>query len=292
MMLPNVVIAGAPKCGTTSLFNWLADHPEVGSTEEKEIFYLLDKDFWIIDKKFNYHTHGLKGYETFFSHCTGKKIVMEGSTPYLYQETARTVLATLLPKPRIIFVLREPAARLYSNYKYFFNNKATEKTDMTFREYYEAITQKTFLSENQQIQNAFEHGCYVTYLEKWLEAFGQENVKVVFFEQLVTNTTDGVSQIACWLGIDPSFYGSYEFKAENSSFELKNFYLHRWSRWLAKNMPKTPLRNSLKTLYRNVNTKKPAGKTDDDLVTLAVVKQRYEPWNRGLFELLGVNNVW
>jgi hypothetical protein len=44
MSLPNLVIAGAPKCGTSSLFYWLADHPQACGSTVKETFYLMDEE--------------------------------------------------------------------------------------------------------------------------------------------------------------------------------------------------------------------------------------------------------
>jgi hypothetical protein len=291
-MLPNLVIAGAPKCGTTSLFNWLADHPDVGSPEKKELFYLLDKDFWIIDKKFNYHTHGLEGYKTYFDHCYNKKIVMEASTPYIYQNTSREVLKTFHSKPKIVFVLREPSQRLFSNYKYFYNNKATQKTELTFTQYVHRVMNKEVSGGNQQVTDAFNHGCYITYIRQWLNDLGAENIRIVFFENLISDPLAEIKNLSSWLGIDQGFYSNYVFKADNASFELKSFQFHKWSRYLAETIPKSAFRQTLKTMYRTLNTKKPTKKTDHDLKTLNMLKDAYRSFNQDLFTLLNIDSVW
>ncbi len=66
MSLPNVVIVGAPKCGTSSVFAWLADHTEVGSSHVKETFYLMDKGNPLLKPHSNFHEHGLEGYKAYF----------------------------------------------------------------------------------------------------------------------------------------------------------------------------------------------------------------------------------
>jgi hypothetical protein len=66
MPLPNLIIGGAPKCGTSSLFQWLADHPEVCGSRVKEIFYLMDRDHPLLKAESNFHNHGLCGYESYF----------------------------------------------------------------------------------------------------------------------------------------------------------------------------------------------------------------------------------
>ena len=113
MTLPNLVIAGAPKCGTTSLFRWLADHPQVATSNVKETFFLMDRGHSMARKESNYHQHGLAAYESFFATCPADcSIVLEATTHYLYQETALDVLSTLPSEPQIIFVLRERALQL------------------------------------------------------------------------------------------------------------------------------------------------------------------------------------
>src|SRR5688572_5812110 len=49
MMLPNVIIAGAPKCGTSSLFRWLTDHPQVGGSTMKETYFFIDPESHMYD---------------------------------------------------------------------------------------------------------------------------------------------------------------------------------------------------------------------------------------------------
>ena len=69
MTYPNSIIAGAPKCGTTSLFYYLSSHPEVCSSNIKETRYLLDKDDALFNKKRNYYIDGIEGYKHYFKHC-------------------------------------------------------------------------------------------------------------------------------------------------------------------------------------------------------------------------------
>ncbi len=59
MITPNLFIAGAPKCGTSSLYFWLSDHPEVCASTPKEPFYFIDKGYSEFKKESNYHVHGM-----------------------------------------------------------------------------------------------------------------------------------------------------------------------------------------------------------------------------------------
>ena len=126
MVLPNVIIAGAAKCGTTSLFHWLSDHPEVCASKEKELCFFYDKDWplWNKKVKYNYHLNGLEKYQNLFEHCksVNAKVVIEATPNYLYSRTALNVIPTLNPRPKILFILRKPSDRVYSIYQFFKNN--------------------------------------------------------------------------------------------------------------------------------------------------------------------------
>ncbi len=63
------MIAGAPKSGTTSLYAWLNEHPQVCGASVKETNYLVDRGTPLFDPACNYDDHRLIGYESFFPHC-------------------------------------------------------------------------------------------------------------------------------------------------------------------------------------------------------------------------------
>src|SRR5258707_7798728 len=60
LLLPNLIIAGAPRCATTSLFRWLAAHPDVVVSHTKETRYLIDQGYPLFNKACNFHSLGLE----------------------------------------------------------------------------------------------------------------------------------------------------------------------------------------------------------------------------------------
>ena len=98
LVLPNTVIAGAPKCGTTSLFRWLNDHPDACGSTTKEPRYLIDPDSCLFDKTSNFHDHGLEGYEAYFEHCAGSspKVMWSNTSsgPSISTDQSSSPLAT------------------------------------------------------------------------------------------------------------------------------------------------------------------------------------------------------
>ena len=102
MALPNTIIAGAPKSGSSSLYWWLSSHPEVCASKTKETHYFDDAVYPRFNASANYIEHGLGRYEQFFEHCTQEaKVIMEATPIYLYQENALQQLSSLEPKPKI-----------------------------------------------------------------------------------------------------------------------------------------------------------------------------------------------
>ena len=84
MTFPNFVIGGAPKCGTSSLFSWLADHPQVCGSSVKEPFFLMDEGNPMLRKACNVHDHGIEAYSSFFRGCAGERVVV-ADVPLLFE---------------------------------------------------------------------------------------------------------------------------------------------------------------------------------------------------------------
>ena len=102
MRKPNVFILGAPKCGTTSLANWLADHPQVHFSAIKEPHF-FNHDF-AFRRPMN-----LAQYERLFAGATSDHcVVCEASVRYLYSRTAVPAIKAYADNPRFIVMLRNP----------------------------------------------------------------------------------------------------------------------------------------------------------------------------------------
>src|ERR1044072_6556741 len=144
MSLPNLIIAGAPKCGTSSLFSWLAAHPPPYGSQLKETFYLMDEGHPLRRKESKYQPLGLDGYQGCFSDCSEHhRIIFEATTHYLYQQTALEVLSKLNPRPQIVVLLRKPSERVYSSFQYSKNNLANVRRELTFSRFVDELQQNS-----------------------------------------------------------------------------------------------------------------------------------------------------
>ena len=295
-MLPNVVIAGAPRCGTTSLFAWLVAHPDVCGSNVKEPCYLLDPDDPLFKKKSNFRDHGLDGYRSYFEGCRGMdaKVVLEATPVYIYQRTALQVLAGFDPVPQIVFVFRKPSERIYSHFTFLRDSHARIDSDMSFGDFVELVsTGNERVPKYGHAKDVIAHSRYVDYLPVWLERFPPSHLHYFLFEDLREDARAFASMVAGRLGISPSFYDSYTFPRKNRTIRIRNQWVHRTRRAIGRRLPATT-RKRLKALtartYALVNVDRSLiRRTGEDEQILAELDREFEPYNERLAEVTGLD---
>jgi hypothetical protein len=300
--LPNLVVAGAPKCGTSSLFRWLADHPEACGSKPKETFYLMDEGHTLLRRGSNFHTRGLEGYEEFFGGCNGRaRVVFEATTHYIYQRTALEALSKLKTEPQIVFMLRKPSERVYSSFRYSQNNLANVRRDLTFARFVELSKNGGGELEEAAgasafvLRNDIAFSRYVEYLTPWVELFGRGRVHVLLFEDLKSNPRAFMKEFAARVRVDASFYDSYDFPLKNETFGVRYPSLHRGVRKLNGLVPAAGLKGALKRVYLKAQSggQENNGKTPEDARALEELEREFRPFNRRLADELGLNlSAW
>lgn len=238
MNLPNVIIAGAPKCGTSSLYFWLAAHPDTCASKAKETFFFAD-DINRFNQNCNFIQHGLHAYQKHFSHCKGSKVVFEATAPYMYYETALREISKLETKPKVIFILREPTKRLMSQY--------------LFEKYRTGTKKKISIEEYIKLPGIIKHGMYSSYLQKWIEQLGTDRVKVYIFEEFMGDVKSGMKQLATDINISASFYENMDFVTRNETLKMKSTWLHQLGLKVQAKIPHA-LQNLLLPLYLKLNS--------------------------------------
>lgn len=280
-LLPNFVIAGAPKAGTSSLFGWIADHPDALGSREKETYFFVDPGTHMYRPKFN-GLNGLDAYSDQFEapESGTPKIILEATPSYLYMAQALEQIPDLPTKPRCLFVLREPAAQIFSLYQYFRDNWDWIPSSMTFKEFLDAARDGSHeFKGNELAKNALQYARYVDFLIPWRERLGEDRIMVMTFEDLVKDQTGSTARIAEWLGLDASFYESYAFPRENETYAPKNRALQRLNIMVRDALPKGKAYDALRSLYRKANTQKPGGAKDDDKAIMAELRADFADSN-------------
>lgn len=307
MRLPDLVIGGAPKCGTSSLFRWLAAHPRVLGSSVKETNFLLDPGHPLLDPRRNVHQHGVAAYASFFPDARGAAagadgpLLLEGTTHYLYQRTAPRVLAALDRPPHVLFVLREPAERVYSSFRYTRNNLGVLRADATFREFVAlgsggdpaALTEPRWGGKVEIWRNDVAYGRYAEHLALWAGVFPRERMHVFLAEDMWRDPRAFLRRIAPLVGIDPGFYDALPLDRHNESYRVRSPTVHRLARRAAALVPAGPLRWALRKGYFGVLAGGRPERSADDREVLAELRAAFAPHNRRLAREWGLDlSAW
>jgi len=263
MLHPNLVLVGFPKCVTTSLFCYLADHPEVCSSIGKETYFLMDKGHPLFTKKKNYIKSGLEGYGSFFSRRYNKeKIILESTPDYFYQKTAFVVLQSLIPQPTILFILRNPVERAYSLFQFAKNKLAQLPKNLTFPVFIKNIRiSKDFLANRPVLRNTIEHGKYINYVRPCYENFGKNKMLILLFEDMRDNPIEFMKRLSISLSIEQNLYNNYVFEIRKPKVPttvrllLSKIFNSLYLRWNKNNLVEKDMRSfqSLRNEYQPFN---------------------------------------
>ena len=197
-ILPNLIIAGASKSGTTSLYNYLRLHPDVLMSSWKSPAYFSDIPGSV---------ESWSDYTELFSHHNGEAIIGEASPSYLYYpNAANEIWRRLGPEVRLIFILRNPIDMTYSLWKH------NVRSSIEDREFLCAV-EANAISENINHSTGsdriwlgrFEYqsrGLYEKQLKEFYRAVPSENIKILVFEDFFSNPHIEYPKLCKFLGID------------------------------------------------------------------------------------------
>lgn len=184
LRLPDYVIAGMMKSGTSSLYSWLSHQPECEAALEKEPDFFSCKDAW---------KRGLSWYSDLFGHATSDKLIGEASTsytkPYLGAADAASRMAAVMQEVRLIFVVRDPIERLRSHYRHEVRRGRERRTLL------EAVS----APGNHYVALSRYNDCLSPYLQR----FPREQICIVRLEDLTSETAPGWTQVLDHLGLPP-----------------------------------------------------------------------------------------
>ena len=185
-ILPNFMIIGASKCGTTSLWEYLNRHPDVFWTEPKEPMF------------FNWEAHNSKGiewYASLFENAGEKKAIGEATTSYTYAPHTPDVpqrIYDLLPDCKLIYMLRPPVARTYSHYV----------QELQVRVWAPKGELGTFEDALKKCPVLVDAGMYLKQIEQYLRVFPRDQIKVLLLEDLTRDPTKVLHEVQEFIGIE------------------------------------------------------------------------------------------
>lgn len=184
--LPDFLVIGATKAGTTSLHFYLSLHPEIFMCRPKEPRFFADAP-----EPLGRWSRGENWYRSLF--VTGKRLCGEASPTYAAAPSIAGVpgrIASNLPSAKLIYLVRSPYERLVSH---FLTHYRTQQASMSFAEFV------------VRVPHALDSSCYGTQLAGYLEHFPSEQILIVESESLKKDRSATMQQIFSFVGADPGF---------------------------------------------------------------------------------------
>jgi hypothetical protein len=239
MMLPNFLIVGAIKSGTTSLYHYLMQHPDVFlATDVKESRFLVglspEKNPEIVDAI--PHIKNFDTYQRLFVQAMPQQVVGEVDPwcLYLYEQTIPRIKTFLDPIVRIVMCLRNPVDRCYSHYY------QVVKQGWETRPFAETIEAGLAGAATTWYERAFiETGLYYEQVKAYKDAFPPDQVLVFLFEDLQADRLEMFQHLCRFIGVDDTFRPNLSERV-NVGGVPKNRLLHNLlkRRWLITTLMK------------------------------------------------------
>jgi hypothetical protein len=221
---PNFFLVGAAKAGTTSIYNYLSKHPEVFFPVVKEPHFFtrvspaLEQRFLIeaVTKR--------SAYLRLYSHASGHSVIGDASPSYLWHPKVPQRIRAEVPHAKIAVILRDPVERAYSHYLMDYREGAQNKP------FYEAL----LVDMNRREKGwgvsylYYELGLYAAQVQRYLETFEAERLKVLMFDDFRRDAKAVLREIAEFLGLDPNPLAHVDTSRKYNAYAApRNQYLRR-----------------------------------------------------------------
>ena len=221
---PNLFIVGAAKCGTTSLYYYLSQHPEVFDCPVKEPHHFTaNYELKFLISGILKNTKPLLAYKqlsnylALYKNANNHKIVVDASVAYILFDNIANAIQNFNNKAKIIILLRNPIERAFSAYSH---NKRAGGT-LSFQEDLEIEDKESVLGIFRWTHYK-KNGLYYDNVKHYLDTFGQEKVLILFNEDLESNPQKVLSKVCDFLMIDASFVPKIDFTKQNTAHLPKN----------------------------------------------------------------------
>ncbi len=224
-MKPNFLIVGAPKCGTTAMWRYLNQHPDVFLSPRKDIH------FFGSDLAFRRRSRFTPTeYEAFFSDCT-EKVRGEASVWYLHSKNAAQEIWNYNSKMKIIIMLRDPIQLMYAHYTQMRLNALGDEDLPTFSQALDAEAARKRgerIPQNNSIVSALfytEIGKLSVQIQRYLDIFPKEQILFLFQEDMKTKMPTLYKETLSFLEVPTDFLP--DFARINSHKEIRYEFVRK-----------------------------------------------------------------
>jgi Sulfotransferase domain len=299
--LPDFLIVGHHKSGTTALYEMLRRHPQIFMPDLKEPRYFATDLRRRVGPRVEWLPETLEEYTALFDAAAPDQRAGEASPLYLVSQTAAAAIAAVQPKARIIAILREPAGFLQSLHQQFVQNYIEDQNDLR-----RALALEPERRQGRSMPKRFhmpqllmysEHVRYVEQLRRYHAVFPPEQVLVLIYDDFRADNEATVRRVLRFLEVDDA--GPIEPIEANRSVHvrsvrlnemMRSLYFGRGPAWrtlkrlVKASTPQRVRRDALAGVHRRVVYSR--GKVADEQLTREL-RQRFAPEVRALGDYLG-----
>jgi Sulfotransferase family len=204
MKLPNFLIVGVQKAGTTSIYNYLNEHPQVYMSPIKETNF-LEKDWETIDLALStkQKIRTIEEYSQLFQNVKDEIAIGEASPNYLFHyQTSISRIQRYVPNAKLIVILRDPSERAYSDYLMHVRDCVG---DRSLSEQIKTSAHKSFI---------LRKGFYYEQLQAYINTFGHQQIKVYLYEDLCKSPLEFMKSIYQFIEVNESFQPNVSKKVQ------------------------------------------------------------------------------
>ena len=253
-VLPNFVVIGASKSGSTSLYRYLRQHPEIFMSPIKEPGYflmgpdvldgLVEEDRKLLERRRKHRRYGLlENYLELFNGVRSEIAIGEATNQYLQDPWAPSAIKTCIPEARLIAILRNPIDRMRSHFMWRARNGNTKAN--TFCDFVKSeVAYDRYLSEQGAIRSSpLRAGMYYANLSRYINLFSLNNIKIVYYDDFVSDTIMVMQDIYDFLNVDKNFVPDVSTRHQESGVPRYRWVSRLFGRrsmsksWIKKMMP-------------------------------------------------------
>lgn len=216
LVQPNTFLIGAQKCATTSVYDWLSQHPEICAP-------MSVKDFEYFTRPEYFNNEALlSGY--YKDLLKNESVIMQGSVHYIYFEEALKRITNTSPKSKFILIVRNPIERAISAYKYAVKfNYEDLPIEQAFKAESDRLKSKDIRVLSELTYKT--HGLYFEQISKLYELIDKNQLHIVLYEDISTNPEKVTTDLFKFLEVDPKFIPT--FRSFNNTGKIR-------SKWIQK----------------------------------------------------------
>ena len=257
-MVPDFLIVGAARSGTTSLYKYLIQHPCILPAIRKEVHY-FDYNYFKGLTWYRAHFPTNRYSKNLANQIKKRVITGEGAPYYMFHPLAPKRAAQMFPDLKLMFLLRDPIARAHSSYNkqcqigkesLSFSAAIKSEEERIRGEHDKLCKDEGYSSANHKYFSYANRGIYINQLENWLQYFSREQMLIINSEDFYANPSQIYEKCLSFLGIP--------------HYELKS--------------------------YQQYNSSSYEQKIDSE--TFSYLSNLFKPYNKKLFEFLGEDFGW